>query len=282
VFDACKDRSLEIAEAYLKKCPYEHKFLFADDRFEIFCNNLALEYANGEYIIFIQDDNWMFDKNWDEMLVQVIENTKDIGAIGLLAGLKMLPSSLYSGNYRLNNFFRKIKNILIKNNIKKDANENWGSLNYERIEINRFHKGDKFFDFKLKPFDFGVWQVDAIIRPFCVSVSLIKDIGGLDKAYMPSCGDDMDLSIKLLLNKYKNIYIPFDVLNTSGSSSTMDSQFINNVYENAYKTLFLRYGKIFSSEWNSMTQFLTPIDILKDGSLFINKTDNLELEKNRG
>ena len=32
-------------------------FLFADDRYEIFCNNLALKRASGDYIVFIQDDN---------------------------------------------------------------------------------------------------------------------------------------------------------------------------------------------------------------------------------
>ena len=57
VFDDCKDKSVEILHRYLKDKKQDYMFLFADDRYEIFCNNLALKHASGDYIAFIQDDN---------------------------------------------------------------------------------------------------------------------------------------------------------------------------------------------------------------------------------
>ena len=88
VFDDCQDKSVEIAEEYLRGCPYEHKFLFADDKFEIFCHNLALENATGDYVVFVQDDNWIYDKNWDTLLEQVLQRVDNVGVIGLLAGVR--------------------------------------------------------------------------------------------------------------------------------------------------------------------------------------------------
>ena len=82
VFDACKDSSEEIARKYFAKIEMEVKYLYADDQFEIYCNSLALGKATGDYIIFIQDYNWIYDKNWDRLLTDVIERTPDVGAIG--------------------------------------------------------------------------------------------------------------------------------------------------------------------------------------------------------
>ncbi len=51
VFDDLKDESNKIAEEYFKKYTYKYTALFADNRFETFCNNLAFQHATGDFII---------------------------------------------------------------------------------------------------------------------------------------------------------------------------------------------------------------------------------------
>jgi len=127
VFDDCKDKSVEILHRYLREKKQDYMFLFTDDRYEIFCNNLALKHASGDYIVFKQDDNWIYDENWD-----------------LLLG-KMLPEC-----------------------------------------------------------EFGIWQIDSVCRPFCISRELLLSYGGMDGAFSPTRGDDLDLGIKLLKEGFTN------------------------------------------------------------------------------
>jgi len=182
VFDNLKDHSDKIAKYYLDYTDFNYQFLYADNKYEIFCNNLALQHAKGDYIIFIQDDNWIYDKNWDILLQVTIEKILNIRAIGFLAGLELFPS----GGYR-------------------------------RIEVNRPHKKEHFNKHKIGSYKLGIWQVDAINRPFAINRNLLNKLGGLSREFMPTCGDDLDLSIRLLQEGKTNIYIPFDLLNTSSS-----------------------------------------------------------------
>lgn len=198
VFDDCRDRSYEITSNYFKNCPHEHLALFADNKYEIYCNNLALEKATGDYIIFIQDDNWIYDKNWDLLLSRTIDRIENIGAIGLLAGLELFPP-----------------------------------MKYQRIEINRSHKEKYFTQRDIKSYELGIWQVDAINRPFCVSTELLRQRGGLGKEFMPMDGDDLDLSIKLLKDGRRNIYIPFDLVNTSAKTNNLSTQIMSANYDRA-------------------------------------------------
>ena len=215
VFDDCRDRSEAIAEDYLVRHPIEHKFLHADDKFEIFCNNLALDNATGDYIIFIQDDNWMYDRNWDITLEQVINKVDNVGVIGFLAGLrfvKPVPFWCKTGLWRISGFaahlLTKIANLIstYKNERSlavrlllrlhqfiKDKSVGLNALQYQRIEIDRPHKGENFHN--VGPYEFGIWRVDAICRPFCVSRELVVSKGGLDREFMPTHGDDLDLSL---------------------------------------------------------------------------------------
>ncbi len=207
VFDDCKDNSPKIAEKVLKERKLDYQFLYADDEFEIYCNDMAFKNATGDFIIFIQDDNWMYDKNWDDTLVQIISKVEKIGAVGLLAGLEMKHSK---------------------------------EISYRRIEVDRPHKGENF---QVKEdFDLAVWSVDSINRPFGIFTNLLREIGGLDFAFRPTCGDDLDLSLKLLKKGYINIYIPFDVKNLVASNSTMNPDFISNTYIQAFRLNQKRYG----------------------------------------
>ena len=226
VFDDLKDGSEKIARQYLEEVNVRYKFLYADDRHEIFCNNLALENATGDHVIFIQDDNWIYDKNWDLVLEHVINNTEKLGGIALLAGAKILPFSFKEDILK---YFYKIVRLNIKSilTLRKSFVWPFSGFNYQRIESDRPSKKENFTIHKIKSQPIGVWSIHHVTRPFCIKKNLIDELGGLDKFFMPHMGDDVDLSYKLLERGYKNIYIPFDLLNISTVS---DSDKHGNIY----------------------------------------------------
>lgn len=212
VFDDLHDESKQIADEQFENYGYSYLPLFADNKYEIFCNNLALQHATGDYIIFTQDDNWMFDKNWDITLAETITRIPNLGVIGFLAGVKVFAPP----------------------------------IRLERIEANRSHKGKYFEMHGIKSCDLAVWQVDIINRPFCVSKQLLCELGGLDKMYEPTYGDDFDLSLKLLQKGRTNIYIPFDLVNTGGFKETLDRELFKKAKQEARILWQQRYGKFLA------------------------------------
>ena len=199
VFDDLRDESKKIADKKFREYKYLYLSLFAENKYEIFCNNLALQHATGDYIIFIQDDNWIHDKNWDITLTKTITKIPNLGVIGFLSGLRVLVPP----------------------------------IRWECIEADRPHK-QKYFEMRdIKSCDIAVWQVDAINRPFCINKELLNSLGGLDRAYEPTYGDDFDLSLKLLHKGKTNIYIPFDLKNTGGFTKTLDKEFFKKAKQEA-------------------------------------------------
>lgn len=196
VFDACRDDSPQIAQDVLECYNVAYSFIYADDIYEIRCNNLALKRAQGDVIVFIQDDNWMHDQNWDATLLEAMDRVEYVGVVGLLAGLRLLSD------------FRR-----------------------QRIEVDRPHHKKNPGSFRPP---LGIYAVDAINRPFAVNVELLRSLGGLDEAYAPTSYDDMDLSIKLLQQGYVNLYVPFDVVNTCASEQTMGRAAIRRHYARGY------------------------------------------------
>ena len=215
VFDDLKDNSLKIAKKILTENNIDFKFLFADDRHEIFCNNLALKNAKGEFVIFIQDDNWIFDKNYDKFLYDFFQSKAEIGLVGLLNGAQLENNSnqnkLLNFSWLIKNF---LKSFLVKEKVKIYPRP-LNILKYKRIEINRSEKGKNFDVHNLDLIDLGIYNVHLINRPFAVKRELINEIGGLEKDFMPSWGDDIDLSLKMINKNLHNYYIPFNLLNIS-------------------------------------------------------------------
>jgi len=242
VFDDCKDRSVEILHRYLRDKKQEYMFLFADDRYEIFCNNLALKYASGDYIVFIQDDNWIYDENWDLLLEEVLDRVDNAGAVGLLAGVRLLPDP--------------------------------DRISLQRIEIDRPHKGDYFAAHKLPSYELGVWGVDSVTRPFCISRELLLSCGGLDGAFSPSCGDDLDLGLRLLKQGKTNVYVPFDLLNTVGGRRTFTEKLYAAAYEQAYALNFERHHKYILERHGDNIGLLLPMRQTEAGQLALEEGKN--------
>jgi len=194
VLDACKDDSEQVALRSLEKWGLPYKILYADDKYEIYCNQLALNHATGDWIVFIQDDNWMYDLNWDSMLRRVIRRIPQVGVIGLLAGADIVAD------------FR-----------------------WNRIEVNRPHKGANFQ--VEAEYILGVWLVDTVCRPFAANVAQLKGMGGLDFQYRPTMFDDIDLSLKLSYAQAINVLIPFDVVNTVAGEATIGLPRIREIFD---------------------------------------------------
>jgi len=208
VFDGLKDESRKIADKKFREYKYLYLSLFAENKYEIFCNNLALQHATGDYIIFIQDDNWIYDKNWDSTLTEVIAKIPNLGVISFLSGLRVFAPP----------------------------------IRWERIEADRPHKRKYFEIQEIESCDTAIWQVDAINRPFCINKELLNSLGGLDRAYEPTYGDDFDLSLKLLRKGKTNIYIPFDLVNIGGFKKTLNKKFFAQAKQEARKLWQARYG----------------------------------------
>ena len=221
VFDASRDDSPAIAREVLAQYDVAHAFLYADDIYEIRCNNMALAQADGDVIVFVQDDNWMHDRSYDETLLQVLERTPDVGAVGLLAGLQLMPG-----------------------------------LRWRRIEVDRPHKGEQFAGAQGQPL--AVYAVDAINRPFAIRVELLRSLGGLDETYCPTSYDDLDLSIELLKAGYTNLYVPFDLLNTGASKDSMGEQSIQRHYGRGHE-LCRRRHRAYVDRMESTVRPLYPL-----------------------
>jgi len=239
VFDDCKDASVDILHKYLRDKKQDYMFLFADDRYEIFCNNLALKHASGDYIIFIQDDNWIYDENWDLLLAEAIGRVDNLGAVAFLAGVQLLP--------------------------------NGDRIDHRRIEIDRPHKGQYFTIHNLPSYELGVWRVDSIARPFCISRELLLSCGGLDAAFSPTCGDDLDLGIKLLKQGRTNLYIPFDLLNTVASKETFEKEYYTENYKRAYAINFERHHEYIAGRPGGNVELLFPMRQTPAGQLVFEK-----------
>lgn len=209
VFDDLKDNSEINAIKTLKSLNVDYLFLYADNMHEIFCNRLALSNSTGDYIIFIQDDNWMYDKYWDLVLEKVISHQKNTGIISLLASSKIVTYSLVIDYYipLLKHWFRsKVCN----------KTENFSPIfRFKRLESNRSKKGENFDIHRIQSLPIAVWHVHLATRPFFVSKKTLQNLGGLDEVFMPHTADDIDLSLKCLSAGLTNLYIPFNLLNIS-------------------------------------------------------------------
>jgi len=222
VFDDLHDNSDKIAKNVLDRYRIPYQFLYADNVYEIRCNNMAAQIASGDYIIFIQDDNWIYDRNWDETFVQVISGIENVGQVGLLAGIEL---------------------------DKK--------FHHRRIEINRPHKKEMFWIDDV--FDLGVWEIDSAIRPFAVSLSVLEEVGGLDEKFCPMDWDDLDLGMRLAQRGYHNIYIPFDVYNISTKTETIPKEQLEKSYGTNHAECVRRYGFYIRDRETTRLRKLLPL-----------------------
>lgn len=241
VFDDLKDQSELIAKRTLESLNVYFKFLYANDKHEIFCNRLALESSSGDYIIFIQDDNWIYDKNWDTTLLRTLNYyDRNEGVISFLAGAEIIKY-----NYYIDFAFPKLKH-LIKSLIfyKSYVKVFFPIFRFKRLESNRKEKKENFSVHKIKSLPIGIWEVHLGTRPFCIERKKLIKLDGLDKVFMPHTADDVDLSLKCINSGYKNLYIPYNLKNIStiGDNELHGEKF--DQFQKGYSICFQRHKKL--------------------------------------
>jgi GT2 family glycosyltransferase len=240
VCDGCTDGSHLTAFEYRRVrslLSTERIYVFStDDIFEIASNNLALGYASdhSDLIVFIQDDNWSLEPNWDRILVHSQQWADHPGATALLAGG-------YFG---------------------ADGDT------YFRVETNRPHKGVHFGKHNIPEgkYPLALYSVDFVTRPFAISTPLLRELGGLGgPGYEKFCWDDTDLSVKLLRRGYTNLYLPLDIVNTSPHTG---SDVMRQSFEHNHETFRAAHREWLS--WRPRHAFrpICPI-IERDGELKI-------------
>ncbi|MFA4973738.1 MAG: glycosyltransferase [bacterium] len=239
VYDACVDTSRTIAEEVVRDAGVAYQGLETDDVFEIKANNAALKVATGDLIVFVQDDNLMWDRNWDALLARIAALPRT-GAMGLLAGLKVYPSGTY-----------------------------------ERIECWRERKGDHYAKHNISPdrYPLAAYSVNAINRPFAIATSLLRAQGGLDETYCPMDFDDLSLSIDLFRKGYTNYYIPFAVVNTSAKFSTIGPKQAAANYQHGRQVFLDRHLDYLGGQY--YTPCAQPIVTLKEYDGGITYADDL-------
>lgn len=229
VYDALRDKSRTRAERALDSYGVSACHLEVVELFEIFCNQLGFQQSHGEWVIFLQDDNWMYDRYWDRTVVDVIRRTPDIGVIGLLAGSS----------------FQDI-----------------GS--WDRLEIDREHKGEHLGR-GVKDLELGVWQCDAVCRPFAISAKLLSELRGLSLVYYPQSFDDLDVSIRALQVGKRNVLIPFDLVNTVGKLKTMTEQQRKEIWLASYEQFKRRHRDYLDTRTPVPPKMLQPLQVLNGG-----------------
>jgi glycosyltransferase involved in cell wall biosynthesis len=269
VFDDLKDNSELIAKRTLDNLKIDYKFLYAQDKHEIFCNRLALEASTGDYVIFIQDDNWIYDKNWDLILLGTIKayNNSE-GVVSFLAGAEIIRYS-YLIDFLIPYIKFIFKTLLFKN---PSSNPFYPIFRFNRLESDRTQKKENFTIHNIKSLPIGIWEVNLGTRPFCISRDKIIKLEGLDKVFLPHTADDVDLSLKCIGSGYKNLYIPFNLKNIStiGDSILHGEKF--DQFQKGYSICFKRHKSIIKK--------MSKCKINQSISLSLNGTnDSLNISK---
>jgi glycosyltransferase involved in cell wall biosynthesis len=82
VLDGCQDKSEYIVTEFIKSNPkIKTKIIYADNIFETKSNNLAAKNSDGDFIIIVQDDMVINEKDWNKRLVDPINKFDDIFAV---------------------------------------------------------------------------------------------------------------------------------------------------------------------------------------------------------
>lgn len=166
VLDGCTDNSETIVNNFFEKNKtIAHKILYAPNVFETKSNNLAAKNSSGEYIIIVQDDMIVNEKNWDQRLLKPFI-FDDIFAV----------TARTAHNWVIN------KNSIHIND-KFDRDDCWSDVinHIEHANINNLGRDN-----------FGIRS--CVNRgPLAIKKNIFNAMGGFDEEFCPQDSDDHDL-----------------------------------------------------------------------------------------
>jgi glycosyltransferase involved in cell wall biosynthesis len=81
VFDGCTDNSEILAKNILKKYNKKVDYVYTDDVFETKANNQGLKLVENDYVILVQDDMVVKEKDFDLRMIKPFQNFNDVFAV---------------------------------------------------------------------------------------------------------------------------------------------------------------------------------------------------------
>lgn len=142
VFDGCTDNSEVLTKNIFKKYDKKVDYVYTDDVFETKANNAGLKLVENDYVIIVQDDMVVKEKNFDLRMIKPFQNFDDVFAV----------TSFVAHNNIFNESTRQINytDIASKNNSQRDifyAREygNRGPLMYDYQDVVKLNYLDEYF-----------------------------------------------------------------------------------------------------------------------------------------
>lgn len=81
VFDGCVDKTEEIVKSILNDLTIDIKYVYTNDVFELKANNAGLKEVTSDYVILIQDDMIIKEKNFDKRMLKPFISFNDVFAV---------------------------------------------------------------------------------------------------------------------------------------------------------------------------------------------------------
>jgi glycosyltransferase involved in cell wall biosynthesis len=81
VLDGCNDDSEKIINEVMLNTSVPVKYVYTDDVFELRANNEGLKHVTSDYVILIQDDMIVKEKNFDERMLKPFLAFDDVFAV---------------------------------------------------------------------------------------------------------------------------------------------------------------------------------------------------------
>jgi len=81
VFDGCVDKTEEIVKEVLSQTSVSVKYVYTDDVFELRANNAGLKEVTSDYVILVQDDMIVKEKDFDKRMLKPFLAFNDVFAV---------------------------------------------------------------------------------------------------------------------------------------------------------------------------------------------------------
>jgi glycosyltransferase involved in cell wall biosynthesis len=142
VFDGCTDNSESLAKNILKRYQKKVDYVYTDDVFETKANNAGLRFVENDYVIIVQDDMVVKEKNFDLRMLKPFQTFDDVFAVTSFVA----HNNIFNENTRQINY----TDVASKNTSQRDifyAREygNRGPLMYDYQDVVKLNYLDEYF-----------------------------------------------------------------------------------------------------------------------------------------
>jgi GT2 family glycosyltransferase len=215
IYDGCDDQTEIVASNVLRNLSAKFYEYRKDDIFEVKSNNFGMKASKGEYCILLQDDNYIYERQWLEQMISWLDQHPKVAVLGGLAGVNFFPLGT-----RLEGAGVSVS--------EKEV--------YKRL------------DWRIEPTLKGcIFEADAVMRgPIILRRSLLERYGHLDEIYAPLYNDDMDYCFRMRDLGFGVFCFPIGVENrrlTMAKYNSQKSKFFSHIME--------RNMEIFYNRWEN-------------------------------